>query len=247
MALLMLFATTLINHLLVSEAEEVESMLAETRVYWAMNGHLNYMLSRAAAQGLCANGAKAGTLALNQAAECKSNPTTDTDGTGSHPSFSSRSTGSIVGALQDYLDGADELRQSGTIDNPGSLTWYFPQNANATNDGTTALNGNNLTNTANQYQFSIRGVVDERMLSTNVAAADGQVRLDLDITEVGNVPVLRNIADRVGRLTVGFCVVDQYDDGGTLKASPSTANCATGQAEGTSRIQFIQRNFPFSY
>ncbi|KAA0571166.1 hypothetical protein [Azospirillum sp. Sh1] len=242
MALLMLFATTLINHLLVSEAEEVESLLAETRVYWAMNGHLNYMLSRASAQGLCANGEKKSTLALNQADAC----TAENDGTGSYPSYSGRNKYSRVGSLQDYLDGSGELQQSGTIDNPGSLVWYYPQNANATNIGTTALNDTNVTNDANKYHFSIRGVVSDLEIPNGSNTNDGQLRVDFEVTDVTDsttLPVLRNIADRVGRLTVGFCVLDQT--GGS--PPPAATSCATTKDEGSSLIQFIQRNFPFSY
>lgn len=242
MALLMLFATTLINHLLVSEAEEVESLLAETRVYWAMNGHLNYMLSRAAAQGLCAGNVKGTTLEDNQADACSA----EDDSSGSYPSFSSRSEHSRVGSLQDYLDHSGELQQSGSINNPGSLVWYFPQNANATNDGNAALNDNNPTNSVNKYHFSIRGVVSDLEIPNGNNTNDGQLRIDFEVTDVTDsttLPVLRNIADRVGRLTVGFCVLDQT--GGSTPTA--VTSCATTKDEGSSLIQFIQRNFPFSY
>lgn len=240
MALLTLFATTLVNHLMVSEANEVESLLAETRAHWAMTGQLNYMLSRAAGQGLCTGGAKGATTIANEAAACNA----ETNGTGGYPSFSSRTTGSRVGALQDYLDGANEL-QNGSLDVPGSLTWYYPQNANADNTGK-ALNAADVTNAANGYWFAVRGVVDERVLSTNVAQPDSQLRIDFDVSGAGTVPVLSNVAHRIGRLTVGFCVTDR-EGGGTPSATADTVNCAGNLSEGTSRIQFIQRNFPFSF
>jgi hypothetical protein len=42
----MLMASTLINHFAVTEAREVEQLLAQVRADWAMRGHLNYILSR---------------------------------------------------------------------------------------------------------------------------------------------------------------------------------------------------------
>lgn len=255
MALLMLFATTLINHLLVSEAEEVESLLAETRVYWAMNGHLNYMLSRAAAQGLCADETKNSELANNRVVAC-TNTDTGSPSDVDHNSFTNRTRDSLVGSLQDYLDGTGELQQNGSIDTPGELIWYFPQNANATNDGVTALNATNVANSANQYHFSIRGVVDKRNSSSIVVPPDGQMRIDLKVVNSATIPandsapVLRNIEDRVGRLTVGFCIIDEANQNGSPAPTTATSTCFSGPptpTEGTSRIQFIQRNFPFSY
>lgn len=245
MALLSLFATTLVNHLMVSEATEVESLLAETRVHWAMTGQLNYMLSRAAGQGLCTAGTKGANLNANEVAACNDE---NDETSGGYPSFTGRTKGSRAGALQDYLDGTSEL-QNGTIDAPGSLTWYYPQNANADNSGK-GLNDASVVNAANSYWFAVRGVVSERVLSTSLGARDGQLRLDLDVYDAGTVPVLSNIAHRVGRLTVGFCVTDRSGGngagGGTLTADDTSA-CAGNVSEGTSRIQFIQRNFPFSF
>lgn len=248
MALLMLFATTLINHLLVSEAEEVESLLAETRVYWAMNGHLNYMLSRAAAQGLCDGVTKQTTLlgsSGNQASPCNAELDAGSLSNTEHTSFSGRTTGSRVGSLQDYLDGSGELQPGGAINSPGALVWYFPQNANALNVGNVALNDTNVTNTANKYHFAIRGVVNIQEIPNRSATLASPLRIDLYVTDVGDAPVLRNIADRVGRLTVGFCVVDQGGGGSSLSTTTDTSSCTTGKTEGSSSIQFIQRNFSF--
>lgn len=53
MAMVLLFGTSIANHLLTTEADAVEEELVKARVYWAMMGHLNYMLSRARGEGLC--------------------------------------------------------------------------------------------------------------------------------------------------------------------------------------------------
>lgn len=228
MALLMLFGGTLVNHVLTAEAVEVEALLAETRAYWAMNGHLNYMLSRAAGQGLCA-GTKLTTQAANAALGCAGG---DSDGT----------TGSRAGSLQDYLDA--EIQTAGS---PAGLSWYYPQNATAAGAAITAANA---LNDANPYRFAVRGAVSKWIKPDGTTAAGGQLRLDLDVVSVGTVSALRTLADRVGRLTVGFCVADMQSDGGTGYAPVSpTGSCFTGAAitdEGRSRVQFVQRNHPFT-
>ena len=50
---IMLIAGTIVNNLLVSEAEAVEESLAKSRVYWAARGHMDYALSRIQAIGIC--------------------------------------------------------------------------------------------------------------------------------------------------------------------------------------------------
>ena len=49
----MLIAGTIVNNLLVSEAEAVEESLAKSRVYWAARGHMDYALSRIQNIGIC--------------------------------------------------------------------------------------------------------------------------------------------------------------------------------------------------
>ncbi len=242
MALLMLFATTLINHLMVTEADDVESLLAETRVYWAMNGHLNYMLSRAAAQGLCAGGVKKDTLNDNTTVLCG----IEDSGSGSYENgFSSRNRNNRIGSLQDYLDGASEIQSGGSLDDPGFLTWYYPQNHN-----TGTIDAANPLNDANPYWFKIRGVVSKRAKADNNSEEDGQVRLDLEATGSTDIPVLRHIGSRFSRLTFGICVVDGSTTAGSppvYNVSSPFTNCQSGVPQGTSRIQFIQRNLPFQF
>lgn len=245
MALLLLFTGGFVNHVLSSEARAVEELLADTRAYWAMNGHVNYMLSRASQQGLCRAGGKDGTQALNAATGCSG----EDDSTGSYPTHGSRTVSRRVGAMQDYLDGTDEIQSGGDIDNPGTLVWYFPQNA--TPDENTDLSPSTIpANTGNAYQLAVRGVVGERL--TSDTANDGQMRIDLEVTAVGDAPAVRDLGHRVGRLTVGFCVVDVEDTTGSQNYATvnSPATCGSGTAangadEGLSKIQFILRNFPF--
>ena len=49
----MRIAGTIVNNLLVSEAEAVEESLAKSRVYWAARGHMDYALSRIQNIGIC--------------------------------------------------------------------------------------------------------------------------------------------------------------------------------------------------
>lgn len=240
MALLMLFATIMINHLLMSEADDVEALLADTRAHWAMVGQMNYMLSRASKQGLCAGGAKRTPAeGSNTATPCG----VEDSGSGSYDGgFTGRSKNNRIGSLQDYLDGAGEIQKGGSLDNPGALLWQYPENP--------AFGALTATN---PYWFTVRGVVSERILkATNAGADDGQVRLDLEVASSATaIPPLRHLASRVGRLTVGLCVVD----GSTIVENGTTThnvnapftNCAPDKPQGTARVQFIQRNFPFLY
>ena len=53
MFLSMLLATGLISHQAVAESRAVDQSLAKARGYWAMVGHLNYLLSRTRQEGFC--------------------------------------------------------------------------------------------------------------------------------------------------------------------------------------------------
>lgn len=227
MALLMLFGGTFVNHVMTAEESEVEGLLAESRAYWAMIGHYNYMASRAAQLGLCAGGTKEVSRALNQDALCTAE------------ALSGSGNGTIIGSLRDDLDHADEI-QDGSIDNPGELIWVYPQNPVA--------NGRIRANpTTEPYRFGIRATVSDRP-TTAVTINDGQLRLDLVVSSVGTAPVVANLGDRVQRLTIGFCVVDLLTDTGSLlQSGNNAASCPsayTPPVEGESHIQFIVRNHP---
>ncbi|HRJ60204.1 MAG TPA: hypothetical protein PKZ99_03395, partial [Azospirillaceae bacterium] len=180
MAFMMLFGAGFINHVLTSESDEVERLLADTRAYWAMNGHLNYMLSRAAFQGLCAAGLKGADQTTNAAAACTTENTDDGATTGTYPSnYPSRTANTRVGSLQDYLDGTNEIQVNGSINAPGRLYWYYPQNATNTGEQFSPTSPK-AANAAKPYQFAVRAVVDERRNSAGLKPFDGQIRVDFE-------------------------------------------------------------------
>ncbi|MBP2295470.1 hypothetical protein [Azospirillum rugosum] len=268
MTLLLLFAGTFVRHVLVSEEEEVDRLLADTRVYWAMMGHMNYMLSRAGFNGVCGGGAKS-------RAETSSN-TNHSSPCGAAPDYgdnpptpdpvtlvaTSRSVGTIIGSLQDYLDSQDgahaEIQTNGSLADPGFLRWYYPQNLTTSSQSLMAVNAN----TDARYWFDVRAVVSDRPRPGGATASepDGQIRLDMEVGKlnttghVGGAGALRDLRDRIGRLTIGLCVVDSYQSGTdssnkpVLFATTGTSSCIRGVTtvtDGAAAIQFIQRNFPF--
>jgi len=229
----MALAAGLTNLFLVSEGEQVEDTLSQTRVYWAMYGHLRYMLSRAALGGLC--GATKDTLipANNATADCSGTETAS--GSLGYPATSGRDPTSRDGSLQDYLETANGPGlQNGTIDHPGNWLWAYPQTLFTADDAGNPLN------------FSVRGVVQPRRNESDSVIGKGEMRLDLEVTGTGTAPAFRYLDSRFGRLTVGFCVVDQ--NSATPPTNSATAGCVSAAAlEGRSRIQFIQREHPFCY
>lgn len=250
MAFIMLFGSVFINHVLTGENDEVERLLADTRAYWAMNGHLNYMLSRAAYQGLCADALKQTTQALNAASPCTAAASDDGATPGVYPTnYPARTSNTRVGALQDYLDGTNEIQVNGSINAPGRMYWYYPQNATDAGEQFSPTSPK-AANAAKPYQFAVRAVVDERRNSAGATPFDGQIRVDFEVLSaadgaaVGSAPAVRDLGHRVGRLTVGLCVVDA-ENTGTVVRTADTANCPSSLVvDGAAVIQFIQRNYP---
>lgn len=264
MALLLLFAGTFVRHVLVSEEEEVDRLLADTRVYWAMMGHMNYMLSRAGFNGVCGGGAKSRAETSDNTNQSLSCTAPDYGSDLPTPDLltlvaTSRSVNTTIGSLQDYLDTQDsahtEIQTNGSLTDPGFLRWYYPQNLTTSIQSLMATNAN----TDSRYWFDVRAVVSDRPRPTGFTASepDGQIRLDMEVGKanttghVGGAGALRDLRDRVGRLTVGLCIVDtEWPDhnapptvvNGTLAC---TQNGGAATADGAAAIQFIQRNFPF--
>ncbi len=262
MALLLLFAGTFVRHVLVSEEEEVDRLLADTRVYWAMMGHMNYMLSRAGYGGVCGSSGKDTSNSpnnTNHSSGCSASAdygdTTVTIDTATLAS-NSRTTNNIVGSLQEYLDSENiskiEIQTNGSLSDPGFLRWYYPQNLTTPIQSLMSVNDN----AANRYWFEIRAVVNDRP-KPNPVALDGQIRLDLEVGRanstghVGGAGALRDLRDRIGRLTIGLCVVDTEKSGSpaATMAVNGTYSCTqdggAATVDGAAAIQFIQRNFPF--
>lgn len=229
MVLIGLIATTLIENFTTSEAREVEASLAESRVKWAMLGHLNYALARARTQGLCANLVKSTTFAGNALNFCAGN---DFDSAASvlATTRAGLTISSMVGAMQDYLDNANEL-QSGGIVTPGTMRWRYP----------TGTNPRTAVSVTDRNYVDIRGLIrprDNDALNANIVN-DGLMTIELDvISSDTQTPVLDGLRDRFQRLSIGFCVVDQQTSV-TAGILPTTG---CGAIEGSSRIQFLRRD-----
>ena len=237
----MALAAVLVTSYLTSEAEQVEDSLTQARAYWAMAGHLQYLRSRTENGGLCGASGK-DTYANNKSGTCALG---DDDGSVSTSvvapfvSVSGRTSDSRAGSLQEYLDPEAGKSvsgiQNGSVLNPGFRVWYYPQQMFSGADGFNPLN------------FSVRGFVNPHKPNEG----KGQMRLDLDISANGSAPAVRNLATRFGRLTFGFCVVDQNGvaaDLVTPKTDNLTSNCRYSVGvEGQSRIQFIKRDHPLCY
>jgi hypothetical protein len=229
MVMIGLIATTLIENFTTTEAREVEASLMESRVKWAMFGHLNHALARARAQGLCANLLKSATLAGNQLNFCASNDF-DSAAAALATTRPGLSTTSMVGAMQDYLDNADEL-QNGTIVTPGILRWRYPTGT----DPRVAVAG------TDRNYVDIRGLIrprDNDALDDHIVN-DGLMTIELEVVASDpQTPVFQGLRDRFQRLSVGFCVVDQQTSvpAGVLPAT------GCGSTEGSSRIQYLRRD-----
>ena len=250
-AVAMALAAVLVTSYLTSEAEQVEDSLTQARVYWAMAGHLQYLRSRAEYGGLFGNGGKDTTkpvsdpTSLNALSACNNEDDgpPSTSATAPFVTVSGRTYDSRTGSLQEYLDavsgksvyGIQSSGAVGLVAVPGARTWYFPQQFFTGADAA-----------SNLLKFSVRGFVNPRQPAAN----KGEMRLDFDIPATGTAPAVQNLGTRFGRLTFGFCVVDQngFDaDGVTPKATAGNSGCKTPAIEGQSRVQFILRDHPLCY
>ena len=258
MAVIMLMAATLIDYFLASEASEVEASLVDVRTYWAMMGHVNYMLSRVGGQGLCGITDNVADMANNNATYyCGGNtPSTDDYAANDDPnqvfpfSRGSSPTAYPAGSLQSYLDGDATLSvprveiqnrdyQGGTTTPsfayPGSRRWVYPQQLNQSSDD------------INPYYLTIQALVRDHGVNNDL-----DLRIDMSIIDSGSMPSLFDLKDRSDRLTVGFCVVDSSltnpGDSYNPTANPYISrgcNVSGGTSqEGITKIQFLMRNAP---
>ena len=236
MVVLMLLASGVTNYFLTSEDREVEGLLADVRTYWAEIGHVNYMLSRLAASGLCGQTGNSDTTTnLNANKYCGGTGLVDDD----DPAISSRTTKSPAGSLQSYLDGdptpttgagRSEIQSGGLYTNPGKRQWFYPQ----------------YTDVTSNYSISVQAVVRDH-LDIN----DYELRVDVSVVGSGTAPAAYSLKDQPNGITVGFCVVDsQKVISGPLTGAYDNRGCGTGDAtassdkskEGTAMIEFIMRN-----
>jgi type II secretory pathway pseudopilin PulG len=229
MVMIGLIATTLVENFTTSEAREVEASLMESRVKWAMLGHLNYIRARARTQGLCAALAKNTTLVANQLTYCGG---ADFNSAASVLSTTRAglTTVSMVGSMQDYLDNADEL-QNGSIVTPGTMRWRYP----------TGTDPRAVVAGSDRNFVDIRGLVrprDNDALNANIVN-DGLMTIELEVVASDTqTPVFAGIRERFQRLSIGFCVVDQQ----TAVTAGILPLAGCGAAEGESRIQFVRRD-----
>jgi len=246
-AVLMSIGATIYNHYIVSEAESVDKSLVDIRAYWAMMGGVHFALGRAAGAGLCD---PSQTLAYNAAHACASN---DNGAASSDVPPFSRDEFSRAGSLQYFLDvdagrfddANDPDLSARDVNNPGLKIWRYPVD--------------NFDGDMNvPYSIGIRtSVNDLKDSGGSPTPTDGRLRIDLRVRRVGSAPVLSDLVDRTGTLTVGICVFDQnnYIDPtvtppGVVPTNAASVSCASPQisttlgsiADGRSAIQFIQWN-----
>lgn len=243
MMLLMLLGSTLVNHFAVVEAQAVEENLAEVRSYWAMMGHMNYMLSRARSQGLCNNTGYQATLTANDDDYCtggdfsvSSGETTDLSRPGLSTNYSR------VGALQRYLVGTDELQSESAEDLTNSfMRWRYP----------TGTDPRLATSSSDSNYIDIRGFVRPRAsdnlkpttAQNSLNNADLLMSIELEVVKTDtNIPPLIDLGERVRRLTIGFCTTDAGPDGGDADViADILPGCGNATTEGESRIGFVRR------
>jgi hypothetical protein len=228
LTLVLFLASTLINQFAVSESQAVEDSLSDTRTYWAMMGHLTFMLSRARTAGVCTGVSKLDGATLNAPSYCTLG---DTDSSAAvlatvRPGLTSASR---IGSMQDYLV---QLQLNGTIIEPGYMRWRFP----------TGTDANLALNVADANYVDIRGIVrprDNADINANTNNNDALMSLDLEVMSVDSaIPALKGLRGRFRRMTIGFCVVDQQTN--VPAGIVPTSGCGT--VEGESRIQFIRRD-----
>ncbi|MBL6598401.1 MAG: hypothetical protein ISP41_05880 [Alphaproteobacteria bacterium] len=229
MVMIGLIATTLVENFTTSEARDVEASLMESRVKWAMLGHLNYIRARARTEGLCATATKNTTLVANQLNYCGGADFNSASGVLSK-TRAGLTTISMVGSMQDYLDNPDEL-QDGTIVTPGTMRWRFPTGT----DPRVAVAG------TDRNFIDIRALVrprDNDALNANIVN-DGLMTIEIEVVASDpQTPVFQGIRERFQRLSIGFCVVDQQ----TAATAGILPLSGCGAAEGQSRIQFVRRD-----
>lgn len=229
MVMIGLIATTLVENFTTSEAREVEASLMESRVKWAMLGHLNYIRARARTEGLCATATKNTTLVANQLTYCGAGDFDSAAGVLSKIR-AGLTTISMVGSMQDYLDNPDEL-QNGTVVTPGTMRWRYP----------TGTDPRAAVTAGDRNYIDIRGLVrprDNDALNTNIVN-DGLMAIELEIVSSdAQTPVFQGIRERFQRLSIGFCVIDQQ----TAVTAGILPLAGCGAAEGESRIQFVRRD-----
>lgn len=254
-AVIMGIGATLYNNYVVSEADAVDKSLVDIRAYWAMKGHVNYMLGRVGYQGLCPANA-ADSTSYTQLGSCRDTSATSSgdsqpgDNETSNPPFTSRTlaTPSRVASMQYLFDGDSTPGTSlntielhditpHNIQSPGVRRWHYPV------DLFTA----DPTSNYGDYSLDVESIVrDLQEPSDSDTNNDARMRVDLDVRASNGAPIAEDAPSRLERLTIGFCVQDLYQSSPGVYSPDTSRYCsAVTDQEGWNKIQFIQWNKPF--
>lgn len=259
MAILMAFASGIIDYFESREVLEVERSLAELRAYWAAIGELNYVRSRALADGLC-------PLLPGDPDPYKGCSKKDWDATSTNSAILNRAELSInsrAGALQKYIDmNSGVITELGTVggtgcsasgcQQPGVRLWSYPipkevRDYAQSSSEVSAWNGN-LAKYDFGYQFYVWARIRARdtdiWAAVAPSASKGAMLADFQVSKhrsgeaASNHPeALLDIHSRFRRLVIGFYVNDNNDSTAVFifPASPPTWIGVSGE----SKIQFI--------
>ena len=174
---IMLIAGTIVNNLLVSEAEAVEESLAKSRVYWAARGHMDYALSRIQDVGVC-----------TPSGDCLSDDGAD------FPEDQQPDDGTI--ALSSPLDNrADSLRTylrelyGGEGPNQEARHWNYDEYDQASD--------------TDRYRLSMQHTIK---VAEGGSTADGYLRVTIGLTDVGSFERLQGLNNRIRPLQYDVCI-----------------------------------------
>ncbi len=174
----MLIAATIVNNLVVAEAEAIEESLAKSRIYWAARGHMDYALSRVREDGVCNFNELLGR------GTCSANDGADFP-VGQQPDDGSR-------ALSAPLDNrADSLRTYlRELYNKGEARdWDYDEYDQIAD--------------SDRYRLSIQHTVK---VAEEGSTVDGYLRVTMELTGVGSIESLQGLPNRVRPVEFDVCL-----------------------------------------
>ena len=174
---IMLIAATIVNNLMVSEAEAIEESLAKSRVYWAARGHIDYVLSRIRNVGVC-------TPSL----DCLANDGEDFPAD-QQPDNGTRPLSSPLDNRADTLRTYLRELYGGDGPNQEARNWNYNEYDQETD--------------ADRYRLSIQHTVKVAEDGSNV---DGYLRVTLALTAVGSFDALQGLPKRVRPIQFDVCI-----------------------------------------
>ena len=177
----MLIAATIVNNLLVSEAEAVEESLAKTRVYWAARGHMDYALSRIRPIGVCVrSGNEEPICSANDGEDFPAEQQPD-DGTRPlSPNFDNRAD-SLRFILRELYGGEGP--------NQEARHWNYNEYDQASD--------------TDRYRLSMQHTVQ---VAEDGSTVDGDLRVTIALTDVGSIEALQGLPNRVRPVQFDVCL-----------------------------------------